>query len=1085
MFTEDDIRKETSREITFEKGRLLYNTGGVLGTDLEEDFENGFYINGTILGSYGNEYETWIHVDRQTESIDDYACDCPAFFSYEGMCKHCVALALEFLEHKKALKQLESFKSNFPIKYREATTDMEILNIVENFALRKRLKEQTACGNIELVPELHENYSYYYNNHRYSLTFKIGPADGRQYVLKNMSDFVARIAREEMYSYGKQLSFVHSKSIFTEKSWEYVKMMERAEESMSYAYQSLGKDLPLTPDLWETFCEINQGESVAFQSNHSRAKTMQFMATEPPIKLQLSQSEHGGFKLDIPPLEVIHGAAKQYVKIKNKIYPCSDDLSSTIGCFLELADKDDPLGYNISEKDMPAFCGAVLPELERIQVLDKKNLDLKPFQPKEAKIEYYLDEENGRVTLKITGTYGETTYNLLNPPSFSNEYHDRTKELRALNLSRSYFPEEDVSEKFLYFSSDDHDKMYYLLSTGIRQFEEEGTVYATDRIKGKKLIPSPKTQVGVSIKSGLLELSVQSDAFSSDELAGILESYRKKKKYYRMKSGSYMGIEENSLSTVAELLDGLGISAKDLEDGIIDVPQFRAFYVDQMLREKDARLQIERDTNYKAIIRDMKNVEDSDFTVPDSLSGVLRNYQKLGFRWLNTLAKLGFGGILADDMGLGKTLQVIVYLLYRKQTGLSELPHLIISPASLVYNWEHEIRRFAPELTVNMIVGNAGQREQLIKNGKNADIWITSYDMIKRDISLYKECQFDTEVIDEAQTIKNHGTQAAKSVKKIHSNIRFALTGTPIENRLSELWSIFDFLMPGILGTYEKFRKGYELPIVQNQDSQLTERLKKMISPFILRRVKSEVLKELPEKIEQVVYTEMESEQRKIYEAHTMKLMEQLQNQSQEDVQKGKLQILAELTRLRQICCAPEMLYENYKAISCKLDTCLELIHQAIEGNHKILIFSQFTSIFPILGRHLKQAKMSYYELTGQTPKEERMRLVEQFNNDDVPVFLISLKAGGTGLNLTAASIVIHFDPWWNLAAQNQATDRAHRIGQEKQVVVFKLIAQNTIEEKIIALQEKKQNLADQILEGEGVAVSTLTKDDFMEILEF
>lgn len=402
-----------------------------------------------------------------------------------------------------------------------------------------------------------------------------------------------------------------------------------------------------------------------------------------------------------------------------------------------------------------------------------------------------------------------------------------------------------------------------------------------------------------------------------------------------------------------------------------------------------------------------------------------------------------------------------------------------------MYNWEHEIKHFAPELTVITIAGNAEQREQLIKTEKNTDIWVTSYDMVKRDIALYKECQFDTEVIDEAQTIKNHGTQAAKSVKKIHSYVRFALTGTPIENRLSELWSIFGFLMPGILGTYEKFRRGYELPIVQNQDQQLTERLKKMISPFILRRVKSEVLKDLPEKLEQVVYAEMESEQRKIYEAHTLRLMEELKHQSQEDVQKGKLQILAELTKLRQICCAPEMLYENYKSISCKIDTCLELVHQAIEGNHKVLIFSQFTSIFPILEKHLKRANISYYELTGQTPKEERMHLVNQFNSNDVPVFLISLKAGGTGLNLTSASIVIHFDPWWNVAAQNQATDRAHRIGQEKQVVVFKLITQNTIEEKIIALQEKKQNLADQILEGESVAVSTLSKDDFMEILEF
>ena len=559
----------------------------------------------------------------------------------------------------------------------------------------------------------------------------------------------------------------------------------------------------------------------------------------------------------------------------------------------------------------------------------------------------------------------------------------------------------------------------------------------------------------------MLELSVQNSSFSPEELTEILDNYRKKKKYYRMKSGDYLPLEENALTTVAELLDGLGISAKDLSDGKIEVPQFRACYVNQVLKQKDGHLQVERDADYKSIIRDMKNVEDSDFQVPATLNQVLRGYQKLGFRWLNTLAKLGFGGILADDMGLGKMLQVISYLLYRKQTHISENASLVVCPASLVYNWEHEFKRFAP------------------------DIWITSYDMLKRDVSLYRECHFDTEIIDEAQNIKNQGTQAAKAVKKIHADIRFALTGTPIENRLSELWSIFDYLMPGILGTYEKFRKEYELPIVQNQDMQLTERLKKMISPFILRRVKKEVLKELPDKIEQTVYSEMEPEQRKIYEAHALQLMETLKKQSHEDIQKEKLQILAELTRLRQICCSPKMLYENYKETSGKLSTCLELVNQAIEGNHKVLIFSQFTSIFPLLGERLKQMKVPYYELTGQTPKEERIRLVEEFNSNEVPVFLISLKAGGTGLNLTAASIVIHFDPWWNLAAQNQATDRAHRIGQDKEVVVFKLIAQNTIEEKIIGLQEQKQKLASQILEGEGVAISTLTKEDFMNILEF
>lgn len=1080
MFTEQDIRKEVNKEITFEKGRQLFKNGNVLDMDIEE-YVNEFYINGLVQGSYGNEYNAWILVSRETGEIKDYDCDCPAFSTYTGMCKHCVSLALEYL---KSRNEAGAFNGNVLLNRREANTDMELLNIVEFFALRKRMKEQTACGNIEIIPELHKISSYYRGN-AYSLSFKIGPVDGRKYVLKNISDFVERIRKEEMYSYGKQLAFVHSKNVFTEKAWKYVEMMEIVDSRLDYSYQSIGKEMSLSPPLWENFCEINRGESVEFTSNSSRARILHFADTEPPVKLYLRRKGSKDFQIKIPPLELISGIDKLYIKIKNTIYPCSEDLSNTAYVFFELANSGTETAYYIAEKDMPAFCGAVLPELERLHILDSEGLNLEKFQPKEAEIAYYLDEENGFVTLKTMGTYGEATYNLLNPPSFANEYHDRTKELHALNLSRSYFPNEDASEKFLYFPSDDHDRMYHLLSTGIGQFEEEGIVYATDKITGRKLIHTPKTQVGVMLKSGLLELSVQSDSFSSDDLTGILESYKKKKKYYRLKNGSYLKMEKNALSTVAELLDGLGVTAKDFENGNVEVPQFRACYVDQMLRSKDSGLHVERDTDYKAIIRDMKNVEDSDYPVPQSLSETLRGYQKLGFRWLNTLAKFGFGGILADDMGLGKTLQMIAYLLYRKQAGITKSPCLIICPASLVYNWEHELNRFAPELKANMIVGNAQQREEQIKSKTDADIWITSYDMLKRDILLYRECQFDTAVIDEAQNIKNHGTQAAKAVKRIPANIRFALTGTPIENRLSELWSIFDFLMPGILGTYEKFRKGYEIPIVHDQNEQMTERLKKMISPFILRRVKEDVLKELPDKIEQIVYTQMEPEQRKIYEAHALQLMEQLKKQSKEEIQKGKLQILAELTKLRQICCSPEMLYENYKETACKLDACMELVNQAIEGNHKILIFSQFTSIFPLLGEYLKQQKITYYELTGQTSKEERIRLVEQFNSNDVPVFLISLKAGGTGLNLTSASIVVHFDPWWNLAAQNQATDRAHRIGQEKQVIVFKLIAQNTIEEKIIELQEQKQKLANQILTGEDISVSSLTKSDFMKILEF
>lgn len=1085
MLTERDIREQTDKGITYIKGFKLYENGSVLYIDTAGGEKDGSCcVSGTVEGSYGNEYDVSIALD-ENEEIEGYSCTCPAFETYPGMCKHCVALALEYLYSGEDAQGEEVFEDS-PLEFREDRTDTELMDIVAAFSLRRRMKELTACGRIEIIPELQEISRYYYGNERnFMLTFKIGPEDGKQYVLKNISDFLGHVYREEMHSYGKQLAFVHSKNVFTETAWKYIELMEQAEKAARARYENLGKEMALTPELWDRFFEINQERSMEYASLTGHKGKLYFLKQDPPVRCRLCPEGEKGFQIKIPPLQLIRGKDRRYVKLQQNVYQCSDNFYAGAGEFLKLADEKKETSYHIARQDMPAFCGAVLPELDRLGISDKGNLDLGEFQPKDAEISFYLDEENGRVTLKTMGTYGDTAYNLLEPADFSGEYRDRTKEMRVQNMIRSYFSLEDIREGLLYFESGDHDRMYHLLNTGISQFEAEGTVYATDRVKGRKLLKNPRMQVGVSIKSGLLELSVQSREFPPEELAGILESYRKKKKYHLLKSGSYIGLEENSLSTAAELLDGLGVSGKDFEGGTLNVPKFRACYVDQMLRQKDGQLQAERSSDYKALIRDMKNVEDSDYQEPENLRGVLREYQKFGFQWLNTLADLGFGGILADDMGLGKTLQTIAYLLYRKQEGKAQFPHLIICPASLVYNWEREIERFAPELKTLLIVGNVQQREELIRGRQDADVWITSYDMAKRDVSLYRDYQFDTEIIDEAQNIKNHGTQAAKAVKKIHAEVRFALTGTPIENRLSELWSIFDFLMPGILGTYEKFRKGYELPIVQNQDERLAGRLKKMISPFILRRVKGEVLKELPDKMEQIVYARMGEEQRKLYEVHAVRLMESLEKQSDEELQKGKLQILAELTRLRQICCAPEMLYENYSETSCKVETCMELIHQAMSGNHKILLFSQFTSVFPILEKRLLQEKIPYYELTGQTSKENRMRMTEQFNSGDVPVFLLSLKAGGTGLNLTAASIVIHFDPWWNLAAQNQATDRAHRIGQEKQVTVFKLIAQNTIEEKIIKLQQEKQKLSSQILDGEGAAASALTKDDFMEILEF
>lgn len=447
---------------------------------------------------------------------------------------------------------------------------------------------------------------------------------------------------------------------------------------------------------------------------------------------------------------------------------------------------------------------------------------------------------------------------------------------------------------------------------------------------------------------------------------------------------------------------------------------------------------------------------------------------------MKTLGHFGFGGILADEMGLGKTLQMIAVLLDQKQEGHTSL---VVCPASLVYNWKAEFKKFAPEMKAETITGSQGERKKLISNWRAYDVLITSYDLLKRDIDLYDDKKFFYEILDEAQYIKTHTTANAKACKVIQADRRVALTGTPIENNLSELWSIFDFLMPGFLYSYETFKNQFETIIVKDQDQDASRHLKQMISPFILRRKKMDVLTELPDKIEETIKVRFEDKQQKLYDSQVLKMSKQLSETSDESFGRNKIQILAELMRIRQICCEPGLLFENYEGESAKRQACLEMIRNAIEEGHKILLFSQFTSMLEILEKELNKEEISCYKITGQTKKEDRLKLVEQFNANDIPVFLISLKAGGTGLNLTGADIVIHYDPWWNLAAQNQATDRAHRIGQDKIVSVYKIIAEGTIEEKIVELQDKKSELAETILSGEIANISSMSKEELLALL--
>ena len=524
----------------------------------------------------------------------------------------------------------------------------------------------------------------------------------------------------------------------------------------------------------------------------------------------------------------------------------------------------------------------------------------------------------------------------------------------------------------------------------------------------------------------------------------------------------------------------LDFSADDLINDNIFIPRYRALYVDSRLSGNVSEYSKSQD--FKNLVRTIKQVEDSEIVVPGSLNDILRGYQKHGYRWLKTMDLCGFGGILADDMGLGKTIQILTLLVDEYLVNYSNKKTLIVTPTSLIYNWENEIERFAKGLKTVAVIGAKSERVNIINNSE-ANIFITSYELLKRDINEYKDIDFRFQILDEAQNIKNFTTNNARVVKKIQAETKFALTGTPIENRLSELWSIFDFVMPGFLYSNKKFREKFEIPIVKQNETDALKGLKRMISPFILRRDKSEVLKELPDKLEYNLFAKMEGEQQKIYTANAIKLRDEILNKDIGEFNSNKIRFLAELTKLRQICCDPSLCYDNYDDDSSKLELCVDLVKTSIEGGHKILLFSQFTSMLDIIAKRLTKEGVSYYTMTGATSKEDRMNLVNKFNKDETSVFLISLKVGGTGLNLTGADIVIHYDPWWNVAVQNQATDRAHRIGQEKVVSVFKLITKNSVEENILSLQQSKERLSSNIVSLENISLSNLSKNELLSIL--
>jgi hypothetical protein len=1087
--------KESTSNLTYTRGIQLHKENNVYGIREFQD-DNILHVSAEVNRRYSASYHVSLEYDGEQETFQDFECDCPEFWQLNHkMCVHCVTVALEFAENKEenskaALEQfLMAARKAAPggrKSLKKAITSPELASLMYRCSMQDKAKflQPEITGSIELEPTLHQRYR------GWQVDFKIGASN--KYVLKDLHGFLEAVKKREKVDYGKKLGFIHEMNAFTKHSQQLVAFLQKYEEEYKYYKLKSSYSVEYLPSLRalelsdEAMCEflhLMTGRWCNIQDHYSTNRKVYILEGNPELPIKLKKLEgREGYELMLPPMMVFGGANTLYIRKGDMIYECDSEFSREMRSICELGEEKQITTLTIDEKDMNVFCTTIIPILERNTPIEVKE-DLSMYLPEKAHIKIYLDNPVGFITAKLEAEYEGKVYNIMEDLTLFDVFRDTQRETAAAFTAQQYF--EGISQYHeLYLQETNEDAVYKLLTTGIEQLSQLGELYISETLKRMKIVAAPKVNIGVSITGDLLDLTIDSGLLSAEELSGFLENYRRRKKYFRLKNGDFMEIENQGIAAVSELVEGLHITERELEQGMVSIPRFRAFYVDQVLKTEGEGMEIHRDHSFKGMIRHMKSAEDSDFEVPQTLKKVLRNYQKTGFRWLCTLELMGFGGILADDMGLGKTLQMISFLLYKKQMTETKMTNLIICPASLVYNWQNEIEKFAPELSTMVLVGTQAERQNLMKCYSEYDVVITSYDLLRRDIESYKEMSFYTQIIDEAQYIKNHSTLVSKAVKKIKAVAKFALTGTPIENRLSELWSIFDYLMPGFLGNYKAFKTNYETVIMSTKDDIIIKRLQKMIKPFILRRIKSDVLKELPEKEENIIYSRLEGEQLALYNANVQRMLAKVAGQSNAEFNQGKLQILAELTRLRQICCAPSMVYENYNKESAKLDTCMELLRNAVEGGHKVLLFSQFTSLFSLIENELKKENVEYYKLTGATSKEQRSEMAAKFNEDEVPVFLISLKAGGTGLNLTGASIVIHFDPWWNVAAQNQATDRAHRIGQKNTVSVFKLIAKNTIEEKILKMQEAKKDLSDQIITGEGVSVSELTKEDFLGILE-
>ena len=791
-----------------------------------------------------------------------------------------------------------------------------------------------------------------------------------------------------------------------------------------------------------------------------------------PIKSILSKSnDNYNLKFDLDNI-IQFLDDLEYIIYKGKLYHLNKEEQELLEELLDY--KIDTL--EISKEKIEDFTKGLMNVLKKEMVVDGTVDDL--VITNNIKVELYFDIKD-YILCNIKFTYDDITIDYFDKNTIV--LRDMEFETKVINDILKYNFVIDNNKIIL----KDLDKQVEFIESGLENLASMYVVYTTEKFKNvnirKKTNVSSMFSIGID---NIMKFNFDLGDISSDELVNVFKNIKNKSKYYRLKNGDILSLEDEALNELEELTNDLELSDEDIINGHGSILKYRAIYLDSLKNTKYHI--IKTDNLFDNLIDRFYQFKDSTLILNDL--SALRDYQVTGLKWLKTIDKIGFGGILADEMGLGKTIQVIYYIKEMLQED-SNYKFLIVVPTSLVYNWDHEFLEFAPEIKRIICLGNKEKRIKML-NSLSENVIITTYGLLREDEDIYQEKYFHAIIIDEAQNIKNNAAGITKVVKSINSDVKFALTGTPLENSILELWSIFDFIMPGYLASLNKFQAKYKIKDFDSESEKLLKGLSNVINPFILRRKKKDVIKELPDKLINDIYIEMSDDEKKLYAAELERVQREMQEIIEtEGMSKARFLILQLLTKLRQICIDPSLVYDGYNNISNKLDTLINIIKEYTTNGHKILIFSSFKKAIDKVSNLLNDEKIKYYRIDGSISSKDRIKMVDDFNTlEDIKIFLITLKAGGTGLNLTSADVVIHLDLWWNPQVENQATDRAHRIGQIKNVEVIHLINKGTIEEKILDLQNKKRKLSDTLIDGEirdKNILSELTEEDIKKLLSY